>query len=376
MRLRYLVVAFVLGLAACNGSSSVPAPPGNPPTALKSTTALPGLTTGGSFTYDIGEVDPQTRRYYLADRTNVALDVLNADTGALVAQIKGAYAGNQASPGISGPDGVVALHGTSTVYVGDVNSVKVVDVAKQSTVTTIPIATSGFRTDEGCYDGDDGIVMFANPNDPTPFATWISSKTNAVLAKLPFAGSAGLEACVYDPGTKNFLLNNDGTSANPFGELDVVAAASVSAGTPAVSARYALPNQCSPTGMALGAGETLMIGCDPPAGAPVVTLFLNATTGAVLKVLTEVGGADQVAYDPGKRRFYEAARHMTANGIASASGPYTPVLGVIDGTSLTFLQNLPTGSNAHSVAVDSTTGNVFVPVPPTATSAGGIDIFN
>jgi len=40
----------------------------------------------------------------------------------------------------------------------------------------------------------------------------------------------GLEACAYDPVSKSFLINNDGTSANPTGELDVITGSSVAMG--------------------------------------------------------------------------------------------------------------------------------------------------
>ena len=69
---------------------------------------------------------------------------------------------------------------------------------------------------------------------------------------------------------------------------------------------------------------------------------------------------------------------MTANGISqtgSATASFTPVLGVINAGTNTWIENLPTGAGAHSVAVDPTTGNVFVPVAPTATAPGGIDVF-
>jgi len=46
--------------------------------------------------------------------------------------------------------------------------------------------------------------------------------------------------------------------------------------------------------------------------------------------------------------------------------------GIIDAGSNTWIANLPTVSDAHSVAVDSNTGNVFVPVAPTRTAGGGV----
>jgi hypothetical protein len=91
-----------------------------------------------------------------------------------------------------------------------------------------------------------------------------------------------------------------------------------------------------------------------------------------------VGGEDQVAYDSVLQRYYTASRDWTANGISvtgNAGATFTPVLGVIDATTNTWIENLPTGNNAHSVAVDINTGNVYVPVPPTASTSGGVQLF-
>ncbi|HAP91073.1 MAG TPA: hypothetical protein DCR15_15735, partial [Arthrobacter bacterium] len=38
------------------------------------------------------------------------------------------------------------------IYVGDVNSVKVIDTATQKVTKNIPVSANGFRADEGCYD--------------------------------------------------------------------------------------------------------------------------------------------------------------------------------------------------------------------------------
>jgi hypothetical protein len=345
-----------------------------PPLSFKQLIALPNLAPGGSFSFDIGAVDTASHRYFLADRTNKALDIVDTTTFA-VRQVAG-FTGVKSSNDTSGPDGVVAVPGGS-VYVGDVNAVKVVDPTAGSIVATITTGAAGFRSDEGCYDPDDHLVMFANPADSPPYATWISTTTNTIKATHNFVGSGGLEQCQYDPGTKSFFINNDATAANPHGELDVIPAATVVAGAPVVSAAYS-EGTCGATGLALGPNENLLVGCDAPAGSPQITLVMSATTGAVVKTITQVGGEDQVAYDATRNRYYTASRDWTASGISvtgNTGAAFTPVLGVIDAATNTWIMNLPTGSNAHSVAVDSTTGNVFVPVPPTATSNGGLQLF-
>ncbi|HEY4439304.1 MAG TPA: hypothetical protein VGN14_02555, partial [Candidatus Elarobacter sp.] len=281
MRFRWLSLGgfalAVAALASCNSSNSSPPNPAVIPYVIAPQTfiALPNLAAGTKFTYDIGIVDATAHRYYLADRTNSALDIVNTDSLAVIGQVKGGFAGQTASNDTSGPDGVAFVPG-GAVYVGDVNTVKVIDPVGMTVTKTIVTGTAGFRTDEGCYDPDDHLVMFANPADSPPYATWISTTTNTVVAKLNFPGSIGLEQCVYDPGTKNFFLNNDGTPANAHGELDVIPAAGAAAGTPTI-AKANPEGNCGPAGLALGPNENLLVGCDAPAGMQQETLIMNAT---------------------------------------------------------------------------------------------------
>ncbi|HTW84587.1 MAG TPA: hypothetical protein VMD91_11000 [Candidatus Sulfotelmatobacter sp.] len=392
-----------LGLAACGTGGGPTPPPGSQtpktPTidgsglALLTTAVVPGLTVGGSFSYDIGAVDTTAGNYYLSDRTNKALDVMNLQSY-VVQQAKVGYAG--ASPAgnpYSGPDGDTPLPNTGLVYTGDVNSVKIVNSANLSLVKDIVTGNAGLRTDEGCYDPDDGLMMFVNGENSPPYANFISTSSQSVVSVFTFsgpqfgAGEVGLDACVYDHNTKNFYVNNDGTTTNPYGELDVIPAASVVAGAPVVSAQYdegsgaqgGATNDCNPSGINLNPNnDALVIACDTNAGNPQLTLIMSATTGAVLASITGVGGSDEAAYDPKLNRFYVAARDMTANGISqtgSATATFTPVLGIIDASSFAWIANVPTGKGSHSVAVDPANGYVYVPVPPTTSSAGGIDVF-
>jgi DNA-binding beta-propeller fold protein YncE len=53
-------------------------------------------------------------------------------------------------------------------------------------------------------------------------------------------------------------------------------------------------------------------------------------------------------------------------------------MGVIDGTSRQLLFKIPVGTGAHSVAIDSTLGQVYVPFQPGAAGFpnGGISVFS
>jgi hypothetical protein len=363
-------------LAACGGSDHNSSNPPAPTAAssvphLVTNIAVPNAASP-AFSFDISFADHG--RYFLADRNNKTVDVVDTSSNQLVAQIPGNFTGIGATTENSGPDGLVGLPGTSTLYVGDVNAVKILDTTAQTLLKTIPITTSGNRVDEGCFDPTDHLVLMANPGDSPPFVSFISTDTQTVVAQLPFAGSSGLEACAYDAGTQSFLINNDGTAANPAGELDVIPVSSIASGHPAVTQAFALGN-CAPAGLALGPNKDVMVGCDPDAGSPLITLILDRTNGAVLAKLP-FGGVDQIAYDPTSNRYFLPARHWTANGIAAASG-FTPQMAVIDGTSRTIVAQIAVGTGAHSVAVDGPSGQVYVPFQAGsgAFPNGGISVF-
>ena len=81
--------------------------------------------------------------------------------------------------------------------------------------------------------------------------------------------------------------------------------------------------------------------------------IIDGTTGSlVAPEIHDVGGVDEVWYNPGDNKYYLAARDM----------PNGPKMGVIDAASNLWLQNVTTGSNSHSIAVDSTNNHVFVPL--------------
>jgi DNA-binding beta-propeller fold protein YncE len=362
--------------------------------------AVPGITAGSTFSFDLGTV--ANGKYYVTDRNNRAVDVIDLATLTLT-RITGtgadAFTGCRpnascvgADNSISGPDGINAIPGTTLLYVGDVDNVRVVDTAGNTVVRSITVGTSGKRADEGCYDADHHLYMISTPEADIPFATFISTDTQTVIATVQFtdpqggasAVAAGLEQCRYDPGTQSFLVNNDGTAANPHGEVDVLPVASiasqprgatVTAFSLANVKRFALGN-CDPTGMDLGPGSDMAVECrQGDKGAALTTLILDRSDGTILETVP-FGGGDQLAYDARSNRYYVAGSRWHASGVndlgggCSAANPCTPYLGIIDAGTRKLLDVIFTGNNAHSVAVDPATGRVFVPYS-SATAPGG-----
>lgn len=376
--------AAALTLAACGGDDN-----GSPGPRFVQEIAVPGVGAGTNYSFDLGTVSGST--YYYTDRNNAAVDAIDIPTLKVTSQITGvganAFAGLKPSNANSGPDGINVV-GT-LLFAGDVNSVKVIDPSTKQVVKTITVGTAGVRADEGCYDAVHGLYMISTPEAPTPYATFINPVTQTVVATVTFtdsagAPSAGLEQCRYDPTTDNFYVNNDGTTANPHGELDVLPGPAVRAIAAGASVNYTAlagvhayaEGNCDPTGLALGPGTDIAVGCrEGTTAAPLLVQIMNRNTGAIVASVN-AGGGDQLEYDAGTNRYYNAGSRWTAsgnaavNGACSAASPCTPVLAIIDAMTHEVVTRLPTGNNAHSVAIDPVSGLAFMPISSAAAPAG------
>jgi hypothetical protein len=399
-----LIAAMTLGSNCGGGSSSPGASSG---VKVKALIAVPNITSTSNFAFDIGGVDSATGRYYFTDRNNASVDVIDMTTNTFVTMIKGGFAGCNTGPSCvgadnskSGPDGLNVIPGTNFIYVGDVNSVKIIDKTTNTVVNTIHIGgSSGLRADEGCYDSDHKIYMINSPEETPPFATFIDTTTQKIIATLLFVDpgtgpggtpAAGLEACAYDKGTQSFIVNNDGTTANPHGEANVIPAAFILAQanpanpptlsfpvpTPANGFKIFPEGNCDPTGLDLGPGTDMIISCrEGTTGAPLLVLIMNRTNGAILATLN-AGGGDQVWYDAATNRYYLGASRWTASGLAAVGGacsgasPCTPTLTVVDAATRSLVVQTVSGNNAHSVAVDPVTHQAFMPYSSAAAPGG------
>ncbi len=383
---RTLLVFATTGLlvAGCGGGDDEPSGP-----RVVQQIAVPGVGTGTNYSYDLGVVSGNT--YYFTDRNNAAVDAIDIPTLKVTSQITGtganAFAGAKPSPSNSGPDGLNVV-GTQ-LYAGDVNSVKVIDPTTKQVVKTIVVGSGGVRADEGCYDSVHGLYMISTPEAATPFASFINPVTQTVVATVTFTDSAGvaaagLEQCRYDAGTDTFYVNNDGTTANPHGELDALPGASIRAIAAGTTVNYTAlagvraysEGNCDPTGLALGPGTDIAVGCrESTTAAPLLVQIMNRSTGAIVASVN-AGGGDQLEYDAGTNRYYNAGSRWTAsgnaavNGACSAPSPCTPVLAIIDAMSYAVVARLPTGNNAHSVAIDSASGLAFMPISSATAPAG------
>lgn len=405
-----LVTLSILGGCGGGGGNDVPGVPAPPYYQGELAPFLPNAS--GAFSFDISWMDNTRGLYYLADRTNKGVDVFDTKKQAFVTTIgpAGAFTGFTGNNGTSGPNGVTTITGT-LAYAGDVNKLVVVDGVAKTVVTSVSFANAtvkklggtGLRTDEGCFDPVHKRYIIATPEadgsvvGQSPFLT-VFDTTNAsapvITGYITFfdptdpgglkttaaaqTTSLGLEQCAYDSVNDQFLINNDGTVANPDGEVDHFAASAVAAiAGGAVVNDTALTGygvfgiggtavQCNGRGLDLGPGTTpataeFAINCSSVVGKPMVTQIMNRATGAILAT-AKVGGGDQLTYDATTNRYYVTGSSWNPTGIkAGKTTPITPVLGVVAATTGTVIALLPAGQSAHSVTVDAVNHLAFAP---------------
>jgi len=80
---------------------------------------------------------------------------------------------------------------------------------------------------------------------------------------------------------------------------------------------------------------------------------MDDRNGKILAKITEVTGSDEVWFNQGDDRYY-----LAASNCGKLCGG--PVLGVPDAVKNEWLQNVPTGTGAHSVAANPDNNHIFV----------------
>jgi hypothetical protein len=396
------------------------------PAQLSLLKIIPINGTAGSpntqmFSFDISWVDPTTGLYFLADRSNAALDVVDTKTDTLFGQIGGAafnFGGDTGSNINQGPNGVTVSPNPNVpcIFVTDGRS-RVVSI--NYNVSFVQPASSintggGRRADELAFDPKDNLLLVMNPNETPPFGTLINVSSSCVLnqPKTIFLTAAngvdaqgGAEQPVWDPGTQRFYVSipqigpnvqNGGViRINPIGG--------------AIEAVYPI-NFVSPAGLTLNpnngdllvgsntvfdtAGNTCsaVVPAPSPAGTPAAhpatctgiaapqAAICNPRAGRdckgnALVAVPGIGGGDEIWFNVGDGNYY----------LTGSNNPVGPTLGVIaavSGTKTNVLTQLvPTlppvpavgiagtasfvhsAGTVHSVAASAANNQVYVPLP-------------
>src|SRR6202043_903612 len=192
-RRAYLAGAVTSGLILCSPALAAspcqgPGAPTNTQTKCVTAVQIPGYPLRS---FDISFVNLDRGEYYLADRSNSGIDIIDTHSNIFKGRLPG-FVGVAIVPGsitpanpygtvnnnLSGPDGVVA-HGR-WLYAGDGNStLKVFDLDGASTAV-VSISTGGTtRLDEMALTSNGKLLLAANNAEDPPFATLFSANGNA-----------------------------------------------------------------------------------------------------------------------------------------------------------------------------------------------------
>src|SRR5262245_18618675 len=366
------VATALLGAVSLVSSPAAAAPctgPGAPTTTQTKCLTAVAIPGNPLRSFDISWVNPDRAEYYLADRSNAGIDII--DTKALkFKRTIGGFVGIKLNPNntvnndISGPDGVVS-HGC-WLYAGDGDStLKVIDLNAAVSPIKQTISTGGTtRVDEMALTTDGKLLLAANNAESPPFVTLFRANGDAAVSNvspiirttvdptiMPAGGS--IEQPAWDPKTKRFYTsipviqnNPPGCTGNKCdGGLVVTDPAHPKAVEgafdPATNTGVVPLHACGPNGATVGPHDNLLLGCTPANNpADVTTLVINAKTKNFANI-ANITGSDEVWFNKGDGRYYTGSNRNLGGA----------VLGVIDGTSV-LIETVPQSSGSHSVAAD------------------------
>ena len=374
---------------------------------LLKTVPIPGTpanaTNGNLYSWDISYVDQATQTYYLADRSNVAVDVVDAHTAAFVGQISATppFAGVVSAAACtalggntcSGPNGVVAAFpwlfvtdGGSRVVNIDLRTGKIVAGGDVRTAASDPN-----RADELAYAPGPGLLLVINNADNVPFGTFISvnQATGALTVgkRITFtAATNGAEQPVWNPFDQRFYLSIpsiSGTTASP-GSTGAIYRIDPNTATFETAVEI---DQCGPAGLALGPNQDLLAGCNTVYGldgnvwdatknitANPREVIVDAEMGIIEATVFGAGAGDEVWFNRGDNHYYVSGSGSPLRPTLTTAAQGASVVGVIDGVSNSLDQLVPTfnvpavttGNNqhpagaAHSVAANAGNNLIFV----------------
>ncbi len=396
------------GSASAFGVCSGPGAPTTGKTRCVTAIHIPGNPLQ---TFDISWVDPNRAEYYLSDRANAGIDIINTQTLKFERTLGGfvGIAYNSTHTAIdnnhSGPDGVTSHN--RWLYAGDGNStLKVFDLnAPTASALKQTISTGGSsRLDEMSLTTDGKLLFAVNNAEDPPFGTLFVANGDAgtsavsIITKvtvdptiIPPGFGLSIEQPTWDPITQRYYVSIPTIANNPpgcnygqaagqppcSGGMIVIDPVFLTPGTAVMGAYDALANvgvvplaNCGPNGITLGTNGNLMEGCTPGNDpANIGTVIINGTS----KNYTTVGnitGADEVWFNSGDNRYYlGASKAIKPAGSPLGSGA---VLGIVNDSAI-LVEAIPQSSNSHSVAVDSKRNLIFVPQVATGVIGGDLN---
>jgi hypothetical protein len=373
------------------------------------------------FSFDISWWDPVTQLYFLADRSNAALDVVDTKTDTLFGQIGGpapngaGFAGDTGSTNTSGPNGVTVSPNPNVpcIFATDGPSRVVSFNYKVSFTALVSSASTGGknRADELAFDPKDNLLLTINNADDPPFGSLFRVSSTCVLSlpqRVPLTAvnpTNGAEQPVWNPMTQRFYVSIPEVNfAGPAGSGPNGGVAQIN--TNGVIDNFFPINFMQPAGLTLGPNGDLLVGANsvfdtsgkkctavvpapsPAGAAPAAPATCTGgvaapqsaicnpgrgCTGNALVSVPGVGGGDEVWFNSGDGNYY----------VTAGNDPVGPVLGVIASgattTPNTLTQLVPTlppvpatnpatppghsAGTVHSVAASAANNHVYVPLP-------------
>jgi len=337
--LSFATTGAALAAASCQG----PGAPTTTQTECETAILIPGNPLQS---FDISWVDADRAEYYLADRANKGIDIIDTEHDTFKRRI-GGFVGivfNETMTAIdnnhSGPDGVVT-HGR-WLYAGDGDStLKVFDLNTIPTPAPQILNTGGTtRVDEMALTTDGKLLIVANNAEDPPFATLFKANGDASPpsnvtkiikitvdpAIIPAGFGLSIEQPAWEPKTQRFytsipIIANNPTGCN-YGQIvttpptpitcdggllvtDPLHPAAVEgAFDPATNTGVVPLHACGPNRATVGPHQNLLLGCTPGNNpSNTTTLVINAETKNYANI-GGITGSDEVWFNAGDKRYY------------------------------------------------------------------------
>ncbi len=282
---------------------------------------------GPSGGWDYASFDPARRRVYVAHGSSVMM--IEADSGKVTADF---------APG-SHLHAVVPVPGTGLIVTtnsGD-STARVISADDGKLIASVATAKG---PDGATYDPSTGLVMVIDGDSGA--VTEVDPKAGKAVGAIAVGDSLEFPAA---DGKGRLYINVE--DKNQIAVVDIAARK--------VVARYSLGACHGPTGLALVAGGRLISAC-----ANGVAEILDAASGHEIASLPIGGHPDSVLYDEGRGLAY----------IPSALTGTLAVIALSGKDDNTIVDTVPTQVGARTGAVDTKTGNIYLPTaqfgPPAA----------
>jgi len=370
----------LVGSAVLANPCAGPGAPTNTQTECLTAVQIPGNALGA---FDVSWVDSDRAEYYLADRSNAGIDIVDTDRDTFKRRIGGftglVLTNGKVNMGLSGPNGVTS-HGR-WLYAGDGDStVKVVDLNAPTASAIKQIVNTGGtqRVDKLALTADGRLLIANNTSDDPPFETLFVANgdgaTSAVtkIARItvdptiiPPGFGLGIKSPTWEPRTQRFYVSiptiADTPSGCNYGQLtgDVTCSGGLLvidptalSGSTAVIGSFDLAtntgvvpvNECGPFGITVGPHANLLQGCTQSAEpSNTSTLVIDAITKHFANI-GDITGSNEVWFNAGDDRYYTGSTNL-------------------------LIETIPQSSASNSVAADFRRNRIFV--PQAASVAGG-----